>query len=266
MPDIYGRLTLVEMRNQVRRKLDLLRYDLTPVGDEIALQQTDRLISDQDLNMYLNMALARRCVDVNIADNTIMADESVSDVVVNQVEYPLPADLMFLRAVYYKPQGITPATLFPPNQRYMLYEMDQDNDIALQPSADSITSYRRRLNMIVLNQVPQLANPKGLLIDYVKMMLPLLVDDQILETPLAWILQQIIMQDAAVEATIEKLKLDASELRQTQAELVGQLQLAVINYHAPKTIRMVSTVPMVFAPGSGRPGTWQGSLGWLARW
>jgi len=98
------------------------------------------------------------------------------------------------------------------------------------------------------------------------MMLPLSVDEQVLETPLAWILQQIIIQDAVVEVTTQKLKLDASELRQTQMELVGQLGMAVVNYHAPKTIRMVSSTIMAYPPSIRRPSSWAmwgtGVRGW----
>lgn len=263
--DIAGRLTLAEMRNEVRRRCDLLRYAINTVGEETALQQIDRLVSNEDLNMYLNMALARRCVDVNITDNTIMADEVPLDIVASQVEYELPADLMLLRAVYLKPVGVT-NSLLPPSQRYFLYEEDTDNSIAQQPSGDVMMTYRRRLNMIVLNQVPATDNPGGLLIDYVKMMLPLLVDDQKLESPLAWVLQQVIVQDAAVEVTTQKLKLDATELRQTQTELVGQLGLAVVNYHIPKIIRMVPGVQMAYAPMTRRPSSWAtwgfGNRGW----
>lgn len=259
--DTSGRLNREEMRNEVRRKLDLLRYTIDPFGAETALQQINRLISNEDLNMYLNMALQRRCVDVNIADNTIMADEFAVDVVANQVEYVFPADLMFLRAVYYKPLGTT-YTLSPPNGRYMLYEQDSDEGIAVQPSFDQISTYRRRLNMIVLNQVPQSANPGGILFDYTKFMLALLTDDQVLETPMAFILQQVIMQDAAVEATAQKLKLDTSELRATQGELVGQLQAAVINYHAPKTIRLLPGATIAYPPMVRRPNIWQRGFGW----
>lgn len=259
--DTLGRLTREEMRNEVRRKLDLLRYTINTVGEETALQQINRLISNEDLNMYLNMALQRRCVDVNIADNTIMADEFAVDVVQNKVEYTFPADLMFLRAVYYKPQG-TAYTLVPPNNRYMLYEQDSDEDIASQPTFDQIRTYRRRLNMIVLNQVPGANNPGGLLFDYTKSMLALLADDQVLETPLAFILQQVIMQDAAVEATAQKLKLDTSELRATQGELVGQLQAAVLNYHAPKTIRLLPGTMIAYPPYVRRPNAWQTGFGW----
>lgn len=254
--DEVGRLTLVEMVNEVRRRCDLVRYNLNAAGEETSLQQVDRLVSDQDIKMYLNMALQRRSVEVNINDNTIMADEAIVDIVVNQVEYELPFDLMFLRAVYIKPVGILP-TLVPPNQRIMLFEMDDQNPIA-SPGGDCYNSYRRRLNMIVLNSVPQFNNPGGLLIDYVKLFLALREDDQVIETPLATIIQQVVIQDAAVEVVVQKMKIDATELRATQAELVAQMQEAVLNYHAPKTIRLAGSVPFVFAPGSGRPLTWNG--------
>lgn len=265
MPDIYGRLKLVEMREQVRRKLDLLRFGINQAGEETGQQQLDRLISNEDLNMYLNMALARRCIDVNIADNTIMGDEATIDVLANQVEYALPADFMFLRGVYWKGVG-TAFSLLPPNQRYPLLELDSDNDIAFQPSFDNMATYRRRLNAIVLNQVPQTDNPGGLLIDYVKMMLPLLDDDQILETPLSWILQQVIMQDAAVECTSQKLKLDTTDLRMTQGELVEQLKLAVMNYHAPKVITMTPGVVVAYPPFVRRPNSWQRVWGYNSWW
>lgn len=269
--DIYGRLTLDEMVNNVWRRLDLLRYNvntnpgLPSAGMENGLQQIDRLVSYEDVQMYLNMALAGRCVDVNINDNTIMADESYADIVASQVEYPLPPDLMFLRAVYFKPYGIT-GSFVPPNQRRMLYELDSDDDIAQQPSADVMLTYRRRLNMIVLNQVPQNNNSMGLIFDYVKMMQPLLVAGQVLETPLAWILQQVIMEDAVIAATIQKLKLDATELRASQMELFSKLQLAVLNYHAPKTIRMVPSVPMAYPPMGRRNGSWSSRFGLPGYW
>lgn len=260
MPDTFGRLTLEEMRQQVRRKLDLLRYKVNADGSEGVLQQLDVLISNEDLNMYLNMALARRCIDVNIADNTIMADEALINIVANTVEYQLPDDMMFLRAVYITPVGVT-ALQSPPSQRYMLFEDDTDNDINTQPTGQ-ITTYRRRLNYIVLNQVPQQSSNIALSVDYVKMMLPLLDDAQILETPLSWMIQQVIMQDAAVEATVEKLKLDASELRTTQGELVAQLQMAVLNYHAPKVLQMTTGVRLAYPPWQTRPNSWQNGWGW----
>lgn len=268
MPDGFGRLSLEEMINTVRRRCDLLRYDvvtnpaLGSAGEELNLEQINRLVSNEDIKMYLNMALTSRSIDVATLDNTLLADEESIDIQAGIVEYEMPADLLSLRAVYFKPLGVA-ATQIPPNHRYMLFEMDQDNDIG-EPSADVITTYRRRLNYIVLNQVPLSDNAGGLIVDYIKSMLPLLTDDQVLETPLAVILQQVVMQDATVEVVAQKMKLDTTELRLTQTALAAQLEKAILNYHTPKTIRMVPNVEMVYPPGVRRPSSWQ-SLGWYRR-
>jgi hypothetical protein len=252
------------MRDAVRRRIDTLRFQVTN-GSEGTLLQVDPLVTDQDINLFLNTALIKRSVDVNVADNTIMADSAYADIKAGVTEYPLPEDLMFLRAVYWRPDGLpnnTP-TLEPPVQRIFIYESDQDSDIAVPLFVGSVApSYRRRLNLIVLNQVPQIDNILGLEFDYVKTFLPLAVDDQVIETPLATIIQEVVILDAAIECVVQKMKMDASGIQALLAPMEARLNLAVVNYHAPKTIRMVPQVTYVMPPYARRNFGWQNSTWW----
>lgn len=255
--DAYGRLTRAELRDAIRRRTDMIRANIADDGSEDATPlQLDPLVSNVDLDLYINSALIKRHIDVTTIDETIMADEATIDIVADQVEYELPPDLLFLRAVYLKDEGVD-YSISPPNERTYLYELDQDGDINL--SDVSCPTYRRRLNTIVLNNVPERNNPGGLVVDYVKGPLPLASDDQVLETPLAWILQEVIILDVCIYITDEKMKIDSTALRRTMVELEARLNLAALAYSSPKLVRLASTQKMALPPiGMRRARTWAG--------
>lgn len=256
MDPTSGLYTLEEMRLLVRRRVDTYRPIVSPTtGVESGVQQLDPLVTNDDINMYLNSALAMRMIDITTTDATVMADEATIDIVVDQVEYALPEDLQFLRAVYFKPSSVA-YTAVPPNFRRYMYEYDQEGDINEESWYDTPT-YRRRLNSIVLNMVPKLANTGGLIVDYVKLMLPLVADDQTLESPLARILQEVIVLDAAVTIMSERMKLPATELRLTLQTYVQRLVLAAANYHEPKLIKMASPVIMAYPYGANNYRGWR---------
>jgi hypothetical protein len=255
--DDYGRYTLGEMYMAVRRRVDMVRKVVdVKTGKESETLQLNPLVSDEDIKLYLNTALFKRTIDIAVLDNTILSDSSRIDLVKDQVEYILPADLMFLRSVYYKPPSVT-FTEVPPNQRIYLYEYDQEGDIGFD--LIGTPTYRRRLNKIVLNDVPKEDNHGGLVVEYVKGPFPLRVEDQVLETPLAFFIQEVIILDAAIYITSERMKMDASELRVSLKELEARLSLAAVNYHAPKTIRMVNPIQMARLPN--RRVGWAGRRG-----
>lgn len=260
MPDLNGRMNRLELRQAIRRRVDTYRGVVDPTtGEESGTQQLDPLVTNQDLNMYINSALIKRHIDITTLDDTIMADEATVDIVADQVEYSLPDDLLFLRSVYLKPEGET-YTITPPNQRTYLYEYDQEGDINL-PEVGAGT-YRRRLNSIVLNWVPTNDNTGGLMFDYVKSPLVMMDDTQVLETPLAWILQEVVILDCVIEIAIQKMQMDARELRLSLKEMEARLSLAAINYSEPKLVRMVPTVQLALSPvGNRRFRSWVGR-GW----
>lgn len=250
--------TLAQMRDKVRRRVDAYRVTLDVAGGETSIDQINPLISNEDILMYLNAALTKRSVDVAVNDNTILADSVEVDIVTDQVEYPLPEDIMFLRGLYWKHESIT-STLLPPNKRTYMYEQDDDSDINEDIISDqTVPQYRRRLNFFVLDQVPKRDNKGGVLVDYVKSPLELVEEDQVLEIPLANILQEVIILDATIGICSERMKVDTSDIRTSLGELEARLQLAVLNYHAPKAIRMASRVVLVHSPVE-RSGKWSRS-------
>jgi len=255
--DDYGRYTLGEMYIHVRRRVDMVRKVVDVItGEEAATLQLDPLISNEDIKMYLNTALFKRTIDISVLDNTILSDSSRIDIVKDQVEYELPADLLFLRSVYYKPPGVA-FTEVPPNQRIYLYEYDQEGN--LNYDLLGTPTYRRRLNKVVLNEVPKQDNQGGLVVEYVKGPFPLRTEDQVLETPLAFIIQEVIILDAAIYITSERMKMNSEELRFSLKELESRLSLAAVNYHAPKTIRMINPIQMARLPN--RRVGWAGRRG-----
>lgn len=277
MPDQYGRLNRLELREAIRRRVDVIRATIAPVspppasptipGDETALLALDPLVSNQDINIMINTAIIKYSVDVNVADNTIMADSVVADILTGQVEYQLPVDLFFLRAVYWKPDNLTIVPI-PPGQRIFMYEDDSDSDIN-QPLIQGvgIPSYRRRLGTIVLNQVPQIDNPQGLMVDYTKCFLGLNADDQYIETPLNQVIQECVVLGVVYEITTARMKIDAADIKQSLTDFEGRLTLAVTNYHAPKTVRMVSPVVVARPPFGGRRAiSWSRRTWWGSSW
>lgn len=255
----YGLYTLAELRDIVRRKCDTYRANVNiTTGAETSLQQLDPIVSNEDIDMYLNTALIKRMIDINVLDNTIMADEQKINIVANTVEYALPEDLFYIRALYFKPLGVTYSEV-PPSMRIYLQEYDQDND--QNWLFDGTPTYRRRLNTIVLNQVPTQANPGGLVVDYVKSHLALRADDQVIETPLAQIIQEVVILDAVVFITTEKMQVTAQEIRQSLSDMEQRLMLAATNYHAPKVVSFVNTgVRLANSPTNRRP-SWGGIYG-----
>lgn len=208
--DHMGRLTLFGMRQRVRRRLASLMNDNIVDGAEVGNPIYNNLFTDQDIDMALNAALNMRLVDLISIDSEILADEEVIDVVVNQTEYELPADMAVLRALYWKDPAVT-HTVVPRNERVIMYQVEPQDG----PSIDVLNgapTYQRRLNFIVLNDIPKVANPGGILVDYVKWLMPLLVEDQVLETQHARILQEVIVFDAVVDLQISKLKVSTPEI------------------------------------------------------
>lgn len=237
--DELGRYNRAEMREMVRRRLDLLRATVDIVtGAESAIEQLDPLVSNEDIDMCLNAALTKRFIDMSLADVTLYSDESSISVEVNTTEYRLPSDMAFLRGLYWKSPSDT-RTLIPPNERSYMYEDDIDMPIMANLGTSEVPTYRRRLNFLVLNQVPQESNTDGILVCYVKWIEALRDDGQMIENQFAPLLQEAIILDSAIELAEQKEKMDATTLRQSADELTARLIAAVTMRKTPKVIRMI---------------------------
>ena len=210
MPDGLGRYTRSEMREIIRRYTDLVQSSsVSAAGAEAdGSLVISPIASNEDLNFMLNAAVSTRFVDMALADETALADSEYIDIETYRVEYPLPVDLAILRALYWKDSGAT-HEIHPPADRVLMYLVDGES-----PSADAngVPTYRRRLDKIVLNEAPTADNSGGIMVDYVKWALPLLSDDQVLETQYARVMQEVVILDVAIDVIALKLRLDPSIL------------------------------------------------------
>jgi len=253
MPDIVGRLSLVEIRFGVWRYLSAL-YPTSvnqtapagpadpPFGAEVLPYRVDPLFPQQDVDRCLNSALAARFVDLNVNAATIFADEERVDILVGQVDYQLPTDAVYLRGLWYKPRDIRLADC-KEEDRIMMHMRDEE-DTNLTTRDEEAPTYRRVLNYFVLNETPIYDNPGGVQVRYVKWMRPLILDDQIIESEYAPILQEVIMLDAALQLASRKGGIDTTELARDLGLWDARLNAAAGMSNAPPFRRMTIEHPM----------------------
>lgn len=237
MPDIVGRYTLAEMRERVWRRLDALRADtVSIIGEESITLTTDALYTVPDLDIAINKALVGHYVELVGNSNKAFSDEEEIDVVTNQTEYQLPTDMVQLKGLWWKDSSIT-YTILPPNERTYMHQVDEGGP--LDPSvANGAPTYRRQLNFIVLNEIPTVDNPKGILVRYVKWVNWLSRPDQVIETEFAQILQECVIISAALDLAWSKAKQDNPQWKTELGEWQSRLASMVRNTDNPPFVVM----------------------------
>lgn len=246
MASEVGLYTRAEMREMVRRRLDTLRppatYDPDTGEEGAGVLRADPLVTNQDINAFLASAVAGRTSDLNLMDETALLDSALIDIKADIVEYPLPEDMISLRALFYLPQGET-FSLQPPSRRLDMHYVDEDAG----PTVDKwgVPTYRRRMDSILLNEAPTVDIDGGILVDYIKWLNPLAADDQVLETQYARLLQEVIILDAVIEAMVTKLMVDPAPIQMILTKKEEQLGALMALGQRPRMIRLAPTV--VFA-------------------
>lgn len=256
--DDLGRYTLKEMREMARRNvLALKAFPITTDGKEQKPDGSpsdyvvDRLVTDPDLNFWLNTALTNRCISIFYNAEKVLSDEETINVLANVIEYELPADLGILRSAWWKdPRDLY--TIVPPVERVKMDFYEGDEDFPDTSGRFEAPSYRRQLNFLVLNQVPDEDNPQGILVKYIKWINPLVQDDTIIETEFARILQEIIVIDASIMAASRHRYLDTAELRKDQVAMEANLLMYCRISSNPSSVRLITDYPIKISRGAVR--------------
>jgi hypothetical protein len=236
MPDGLGRHTLAEMRELVRRYTDMVyNSTISAAGKETGVAVINPLVTDTDLTYMLNSALSKRSIDIALSDETLMSDREYIDVLMDVVEYPLPVDLVILRGLYWKMSGVT-MSVQPPAERYTMHLVNGE-----LPAQDGwgVPTYRRMLDRIVLNTAQVTDNIGAIMIEYVKWPLPLITDDQVLETVYARALQEVLVLDTAIDVVIMKLRMNPELLLPLRNEWLDRLTGLIRSAYIPEVVRMV---------------------------
>jgi hypothetical protein len=181
-------------------------------------------------------------VDLNINAATIFSDEENVDILTGQVDYALPVDAIYLRGLWYKERHISLANC-KEEDRIMMHMRDEEGTNTTANDAE-IPTYRRILNYFVLNETPRYDNPGGVQVRYVKWIRALVLDDQIIESEYAPILQEVIMLDAALQLASRKGGVDTTELARDLAVWDARLNAAAGMSNAPPFKRMTIEHPM----------------------
>lgn len=246
MPDPLGRYSLLEMRELTRRLIDGIRpiVDVT-TGDEAAPVILDPLFSNKDLNFFINSAITMTFVDMVGNNEEVFADETLVDITANVLEYSLPEDLIQVRGMWWK-RPSTSYTIVPKTHRLQMYKRDDASPIP-HTIDNGAPSYRFMLNFFTLNEPSRVTqdNPQGVLIEYIKIVNYMDVDDAILETQFARVMQELVVRRAAIEAIEKRTKLDASGLYPDRDAWVERLMLMVRNFMNPATVRMITGLPRI---------------------
>jgi len=252
--DINGLKTLAEMREEVWRRIDVLRpvngmYTTTDnvlapgvmggekPGDTV-LSPTIALhahnVTKEDLDMYLNTNLNKRFIDVMQEDMHHFEDTTYIDVKEDVHEYRLPVDLAVLRYVGWIPSGTT-STLTPAlDYNILVYE---DDPAGRQIDSNGYPTYTRRLDKIRLNAVPSTDQTRGIKIGYVKWIYPLLAEGQKIESLVARPMQELIILDTVVDVLRDKMKLDPTAVLLEVEEWLERLIIAAGQAHTPPVVQ-----------------------------
>lgn len=165
----------------------------------------DALYPLEEVNEQLNSSLTEHYADLVASSELPFADEQEIDIIANQTEYELPADLVQLRGFWYKDPG-DDRTVVPINDR--IYMHMEDNGSPLEVGfLNGAPTYRMQMNFVVLNQIPLANNLGGMLCRYIKWHNWLSNDSQVIETQFAQILQQCIIVGAAITLAETKQQL-----------------------------------------------------------
>lgn len=254
MPDILGRYTLLEMRERVRRCIDAIRVTVltdaqppgpTQQGDELVGGLViDPLFSNQDINFFINSAVTMTFMDMNTGNEETFEDEQTIDVTADIMEYSLPDDICQLRSAWWKRPGLA-YTIVPRQRRSFMHNVDEPGHLLREVDDGHTPTYRVQLNFIVLNEPERVKrdNPQGILVVYVKWANFLDLDDAVLETQFARVMQEVVIRRASIELIEKRTKLDASSLRTDLGEWTDRLMMTVRNFKNPSSINMVVRHP-----------------------
>lgn len=269
MPNTYGLYKRSELRDYTRRLMNGIRSDVTPVeipavppateptapGTETLQISVDPLFSNTDINLQLNSGLVNIHSDMVAANGDVFQDEQYIDIATEQLgqaEYPLPDDIMQLRALYWKDPQIA-YTFYPPIEYIFMHKVDEPAGL-FGAACNGAPTYRTSLGRFIINEpwFVNKANPKGVKIRYIKWPQPLDNDDAYVETQFARLVQEVLVRRAAIELIELKTKLDASPLKGERDQWIARLMRAVADSFNPLTVQFVARHPLEHKVGMPR--------------
>jgi hypothetical protein len=238
MPDSIGRYTLAEMRVATREWLGEINHEVDSLGAAVlGSAHVGATFPDHVINIALNQALTARYIDAVLNDVTVFADEERIDIVEGQTEYAFPDDYAFLRGLYWKDPGLD-LEYAPPSERMQMYMSDELGP-DLQLEWCGAPTFRLNLNYFVLNEAPRQDNPGGVLCRYVKWCLYLAVDDQVVETQWARLLQELMILDAVDSLSSIRVGVTFAKIQGERLRWETRLGLAIRNTYTPANIQFV---------------------------
>lgn len=203
----------------------------------------DPLYPKMTVDRLLNQSLTAHFVDLSIGAPEAFSDQENIDVVAGQVEYKLPADMAFLRSLWWKDPG-TAYAFYPAQDRKLMPYYDQDDKALEMSLGTTVPTFRRQMEYIVLNDTPTQDNPEGIQVRYIKWVNYLADDDVVIESEFARILQEVITLDAAVAASSRKGMMDTTELRKDLATWEARLSAAAGLSNSPPFKQLTFFHPM----------------------
>lgn len=232
MPDNLGRLTLGEIRVGVWRQLSALYPDsintsssvvdatgkptpeLDPAfGQSVIPILLDPLFPREDVDRALNSSLTAHYLILVENAETIFSDSELIDVQKDIAAYPLPADLAFLRGLWYLSDTSKSVSLQPSSKRIMMHMLDEESNEQTRAISNNVPHYRRQMGYVVLDPVPRKDVVGAIECRYVKWIHPILDDVDIIESEYAQVLQEVIILDAAIMLAERKGRSDVTTMR-----------------------------------------------------
>lgn len=263
MPDAIGRLSLLEMRQQVWRWANTLTPgSVNPAtGEEGPGATVSEMYTAQDVNMAINQAVTARYIDMAVNAENLFADEVYIDVEADIVEYGLPFDLAFLRGLWWRSinraEDSNENPLF--RDKWLFMQMENEGHRTWWNEAPT---YRFYMNIIRLNERPRVDNPRGIQVRYIKWAQFLAYDDAVLELQFAPLVQQLVILDAAASLMSLKGGLVFQFLLAERMKWEERLTVAVRNMLSPPFVNFTATAQDAFRNYGGYRADFDWNFSW----
>ena len=241
MPDSQGRYTLSDMRDRVRRLMNLKQQTIDPTtGAETGSTIVGQDVSNTDINNQLNMSYQNIALEIMENREEQFTTTAYISTKAGVFRYSFPFNMIQWRSLRWKNPGLTQWT----DSDYHAMVVYDEADRRTWTGTLNRPTWRPEGDTFVLSwdndAFNTIDNPQGIQIRGVFLPNELSKDTDVIQFTIARILQQYIIYDAAVELLWSKKKQVTQEVQQGRDRWYSTVIKTIDNRFHPSAIQFVS--------------------------
>lgn len=260
MPDEFGRLTLLEIRQYILRNLAALQA--TSVDPTSGVETAPLMLglnvqfSADNLNLRINSSTTKVACLINANNEKIFSKEITLDAIPGVTQYELPPDFCQIRGLWWLDPSIDSSVATPENYVPMSYQDPFEDGGLITGVNFSRPTWRLVGNVVQLNQDPgdwlSGVHAGGFQLRYIQWTRFLNDDDDYLHLMYAQVAQEVIVWDVTLDCVRSQEEVvDATGVEKSLAMWQQQLEILIRNEYRPPEIRLIGP-SMVKGTFSGR--------------